>query len=85
MNNFFSGLGDLLNKAGATAIDVIAAQKQAALGIGSTNPNVNPAATASANQANAQQNAITPNYVPWIIGGIAVIAGVGLVIALTRK
>lgn len=85
MNSFFSGLGDLFQKAGSTAIDVIAAQKQAAIGIGSTNPNVNPAAAASANNSNSQQKAITPNYVPWIIGGIAVVAGVGLIVALSRK
>lgn len=80
---FLSGLGTLLQQAGTTAIDVIGAQAKA--GITSTNPNVNPDAARSAALANGQQNQISGNYTPWLIGGGIALAAIVLIAVMSRR
>lgn len=82
-SGFLSGLGALLQQAGMTAVDVIGAKAKA--GITSTNPNVNPDAANAAAAANKQQSAITPNYMPWIIGGAGVLGVVVILAVMSRR
>lgn len=83
-SGFLSGLGALLGYAGKTAVDVIAANKTA--GISSTDANVNPAALQAALQAQQQQAALNKqNYMPWVIGGAAVLGVVVLMAVMSRR
>lgn len=82
---FLSSLGDLFTKAGTTAVDVIAAQQAAKLST-ANNPNVNPAALLAAQQAAAQQqNASVSQYMPYILGGVALIGVVLAVVVISRR
>lgn len=82
---FFDGLGSLLSKVGTTAVDVLAAQQLSKIGT-ANNPNVNPAALQAALQAQQQQNdASISKYMPYIIGGVALVGLILGAVVISRR
>lgn len=85
-SGLINSLTGFLGKAADTALDIYAI-KESNKAIGSAYPTgqVDPAAVKSSKTAQDTSSAQTRNYMPYIIGGVALVAFVTVIIVVAKK